>query len=147
MQPFPFFFVLIIQAFPVFIMKKSILLLALFVLVMGSSCKKEQIVPNRTIITTLSSGNWIKLNGGKSYTASINMPEIDNYFNDYGGVLVYVSFENGTYEQIPQVYNGVSYSYLTRSGQIVIEIQSSDGLAVISPPGSIKVKIVLIESI
>lgn len=128
-------------------MKKYILLLALFVLSMASACKKEQIVPNRTIITTLSSGNWIKLDGGRSYTASINMPEIDNYFNDYGGVLVYVSFENGTYEQIPQVYNGVSYSYLTRSGQIVIEIQSSDGQAVISPPGSVKVKIVLIESI
>ena len=128
-------------------MKKTILLLALFVLVIGSACKKEQIVPNRTIITTLTSGNWIKLDGGRSYTAAINMPEIDSYFNDYGGVLVYLSFENGTYEQIPQVYNGVSYSYLTRSGQIVIEIQSSDGQAVISPPGSIKVKIVLIESI
>jgi hypothetical protein len=128
-------------------MKKHIALLALFVLFMGASCKKEQIVPNRTVITTLTSGNWIKLNGGRSYTASINMPEIDNYFNDYGGVLVYLSFENGTYEQIPQVYNGVSYSYLTRSGQIVIEIQSSDGQAVISPPGSVKVKIVLIESI
>jgi len=128
-------------------MKKTILLLVLFVLVMGSACKKEQIVPNRTILTTLNPGSWIKLNGGKSYTASIDMPEIDNYFNDYGGVLVYVSFETGTYEQIPQVYNGVSYSYVTRSGQIVIEIQSSDGQAIISPPGSLKVKIVLIESI
>lgn len=128
-------------------MKRHFALLALFVLFMGASCKKEQIVPNRTVITTLTSGNWIKLNGGRSYTASINMPEIDNYFNDYGGILVYISFENGTQEQIPQVYNGVSYSYITRSGQIVIEIQSSDGQAIISPPGSVKVKIVLIESI
>ena len=128
-------------------MKKPILLFALFVLVLSAGCKKEQIVPNRTILTTLNSGNWIKLDGGRSYSASINMPEIDNYFNDHGGVLVYVSFETGTYEQIPQVYNGVSYSYLTRSGQIVIEIQSSDGLAVVTPPGSVKVKIVLIESI
>ncbi|WP_090707208.1 hypothetical protein [Daejeonella rubra] len=128
-------------------MKKPILLFALFILVLSAGCKKEQIVPNRTILTTLNSGSWIKLDGGRSYTASINMPEIDNYFNDYGGVLVYVSFETGTYEQIPQVYNGVSYSYLTRSGQIVIEIQSSDGLAVVTPPGSVKVKIVLVESI
>jgi hypothetical protein len=86
----PLFFRLDYTDIPFFIMKKSILLLALVVIVMSSSCKKEQIVPNRTIITTLSPGNWIKLNGGKSYTASINMPEIDNYFNDYGGVLVYV---------------------------------------------------------
>ena len=131
----------------IYVMKKPILLFALFVLVLSAGCKKEQIVPNRTILTTLNSGNWIKLDGGRSYSASINMPEIDNYFNDHGGVLVYVSFETGTYEQIPQVYNGVSYSYLTRSGQIVIEIQSSDGLAVVTPPGSVKVKIVLIESI
>ncbi len=148
MQPFPFFFVLYIQAFPVYIvMKKPILLFALLILVLSAGCKKEQIVPNRTIITSLNAGNWIKLNGGRSYTASINMPEIDNYFNDRGGVLVYVSFETGTYEQIPQVYNGVSYSFLTRAGQIVIEIQSSDGIAVVTPPGSMKVKIVLVESI
>lgn len=128
-------------------MKKPIILFALLLLVFSSGCKKEQIVPNRTIHTTLNAGNWIKLDGGRSYTASISMPEIDNYFNDYGGVLVYVSFESGSYEQIPQVYNGVAYSYLTRSGQIVIEIQSSDGIGTISPPGSVKLKIVLIESL
>lgn len=81
------------------------------------------------------------------FFASIQMPEIDNYFNDYGGVLVYISFDNETYEQIPQVYNGVSYSYLTRSGQIVLEIQSSDGTGVVTPPGTVKLKIILIASI
>lgn len=129
------------------IMKKSLLLLAIVLLVFTIGCKKEQIVPNRTIHTTLTASNWIKLDGGRAYTASISMPEIDNYFNDNGGVLVYLSFENGTYEQVPQVYNGVSYSYLTHTGQIVLEIQSSDGIGVISPPGSVKVKIVLIESL
>jgi len=148
MQLSALFYVLTIQTIPVFkIMKKPILLLSIILLFFGAGCKKEQIVPNRTIHTTLNASNWIKLDGGRAYTASINMPEIDNYFNDYGGVLVYVSFENGTYEQIPQVYNGVSYSYLTRSGQIVMEIQSSDGIGTISPPGTIKVKIVLIESL
>ncbi|MFA6946718.1 MAG: hypothetical protein WC220_12540 [Pedobacter sp.] len=128
-------------------MKKSVLLLALGILLVSAGCKKEYIVPNRTVFATLNSGNWIKLDGGRNYTASINMPEIDNYFNDHGAVLVYISFDNGTYEQIPQVYNGVSYSYLIRSGQIVLEIQSSDGVGLITPPGSVKVKIVLIESI
>lgn len=117
------------------------------IFLLGSGCKKEYIVPNRTIFATLNPGNWTKLNGGRSYTASINMPEIDKNFNDYGGVLVYISFDSGIYEQIPQVYNGVSYSYLTRSGQIVLEIQSSDGIGTVTPPGSVKVKIVLIQSI
>lgn len=128
-------------------MKKLILLFAMSILLVSAGCKKEYVVPNRTIFTTLNSGSWIKLDGGSSYTASISMPEIDNYFNDYGAVIVYISFEDGTYEQIPQVYNGVSYSYITRSGQIVVEIQSSDGVGVITPPGSVKLKIVLIESI
>jgi hypothetical protein len=124
-------------------MKKSVFLFAMSIMLLGAGCKKEYIVPNRTIFATLNPGNWIKLDGGRSYTASINMPEIDNNFNDYGGVLVYISFDNGTYE----VYNGVSYSYLTRSGQIVLEIQSSDGIGTVTPPGSVKVKIVLIESL
>ena len=128
-------------------MKKLILLFAMSILLVSAGCKKEFIVPNRTVFTTLSPGNWIKQDGGRSYTASINMPEIDNYFNDHGAVIVYISFDSGTYEQIPQVYNGVSYSYITRSGQIVVEIQSSDGIGVITPPGSVKLKIVLIESI
>ena len=76
MQPFPFFFVFIIQAFPVYVMKKSILLFAVFVLFMGSACKKEQIVPNRTIITTLNSGNWIKLDGGLILLLSICLKSI-----------------------------------------------------------------------
>ncbi len=74
------------------------------------------------------------------------MPEIDNYFNDYGAVLAYISFDSGIYEQIPQVYNGVSYGYVSRSGKIVLEIQSSDCLGTVTPPGSVKVKVVLIES-
>lgn len=128
-------------------MKKLIILLFLLVIAFSPACKKEFVIPNRTIISTINSGNWIKQDGGRSYIASIDMPEIDNFLNDYGAVLVYISFKNGFYEQIPQVYKGVSYSYLTRAGQIVIEIQGSDGQAIISPPGSVKVKIVLIESL
>lgn len=128
-------------------MKRSLFFVCLALIVLAAGCKKEMIVPNRTIITTLNTGNWIRLDGGRTYTASIDMPEIDNYFNDHGGVLVYISFDNGTYEQVPQTYNGVSYSYVTRAGQIVMEIQSSDGTGTVTPPGTVKVKIVLIESI
>lgn len=128
-------------------MKRSLIFICLSFLMFSAGCKKEMIVPNRTIITTLSSGSWVQSNGGRTYTAAIDMPEIDNYFNDHGGVLVYISFDSGTYEQVPQVYNGVSYSYITRTGQIVLEIQSSDGIATVTPPGTVKVKIVLIDSV
>jgi hypothetical protein len=66
------------------VMKKSVFLFAMSIMLLGAGCKKEYIVPNRTIFATLNPGNWIKLDGGRSYTASINMPEIDNNFNDYG---------------------------------------------------------------
>lgn len=129
-------------------MKRSLIFICLSLIIFAAGCKKEMIVPNRTIITTLSSSSWSQSNGGRTYTAAIDMPEIDNYFNDHGGVLVYISFDNGsTYEQVPQVYNGVSYSYITRSGEIVMEIQSSDGLGTVTPPGTVRVKIVLIDSV
>lgn len=128
-------------------MKRSLIFICLSLIIFIAGCKKEMIVPNRTIITTLNSVNWVQNSGGRTYTATINMPEIDNYFNDHGAVLVYISFENGTYEQVPQVYNGVSYSYITRTGQIILEIQSSSGLGTVTPPGTVKVKIVLIKSV
>lgn len=128
------------------VMKKSMLLICLAVLMTAAGCKKEFIVPNRTIITSLNPGNWIPMNGGRTYSASIDMPEIDDYFHDYGAVLVYVSFDDQTYEQVPQVYNGIAYSYVSRRGQIVLEIQSSDGVGTVTPPGAIRVKIVLVES-
>ena len=128
-------------------MKRSLIFICLSLITSIAGCKKEMIVPNRTIITTLNSGNWLQNTGGRTYTAAINMPEIDNYFNDHSAVLVYISFENGTYEQVPQVNNGVSYSYITRTGQIILEIQSSSGLGTVTPPGTVKVKIVLINSV
>ena len=62
----------------------------------------------------------------------LDTPEIDNYFNDYGGVLVYFSFTNGVYEQVPEVFDGVSYSYITR-GAIVLYAQTPDGVTPIKP--------------
>jgi len=63
-----------------------------------------------------------------------------------GGVLAYLSFGDQRYEQIPQVYNGDSYSYVTRPGQVVLEVQRFDGLGLVTHPGSMTVKIILINS-
>ncbi|WP_207428306.1 hypothetical protein [Pedobacter sp. SYSU D00535] len=127
---------------------KKIFALLLPLMVLLASCQKNQyIIPNRTIIVDLGPNRWIASNGGRNYTAEIDMPEITDDFNERGGVLAYVSFGDRTYEQLPQVYNGVSYSYVTRPGQLVIELQSSDGTTVINRPGGeVTVKIVLVES-
>ncbi|MXV14919.1 hypothetical protein [Hufsiella ginkgonis] len=128
-------------------MKRSTLLLILPILFLISSCeKREYVTPNRTIIVNLGSGSWISSNGGKTYTAAIDMPEIDGYFNENGAVLVYASFGSNIYEQVPEVYNGIAYSFTHRVGQVALEIQASDGKTVITPPGSVKIKVVLVES-
>ncbi len=128
-------------------MKRYTYLLVLPLLLLFASCEKKQyVVPNRTVVTNIGAGNWISTNGGRTYTTGIDMPEIDGYFNEYGAVLVYASFGNNVYEQIPEVYDGIAYSFTHRVGQVTIEIQSSNGTSVITPPGAVKIKVVLVES-
>jgi hypothetical protein len=126
---------------------KRFLLLVLPLILSITSCKKtEYIVPNQTIVVNLAAGNWQSQNNGKSYTTIINVPQLDNYLNERGGVLVYLSFGSKTYEQIPQVYGGDAFSYITRPGEIELEVQRYDGLGVVARPGSVTVKIILIKS-
>ena len=125
-------------------MRKLFILSILAVLAL-SSCEKNYVIPNQTIFYPLVARDWASSNGGRNYTAVLDVPTTD-YSNDYDATLVYISFAAGEYEQVPEVYNGISYSYVSRSGQIVIEIQSSDGTSVITPPGSMDVKVVLIPS-
>lgn len=129
-------------------MKRNLLLLILPIVLFVTSCQKnEYVIPNRTIVTSVSPGNWTTNDQGRTYRAGIDMPEIDEFFNENGAAVVFVSFGTVAYEQIPQVFNGVSYRYTTRPGQIVITIESSNGTGTVNPPsGPMDVKIVLIES-
>lgn len=127
---------------------KKIGLLILPLLLLISACEtNEYVVPNRTVVVNIQPGEWRSVDGGINYTAPIDMPEIDDYFNERGGVLAYLSLGDRTYEALPQVYGGIAYNYITRPGQVVLELQSSDGQGRISPPANvITVKIVLIDS-
>lgn len=112
-----------------------------------SSCTKQYITPaNQTILLNLSANSWTSDDGGKTWSAVINTPEIDSYFNDHGGVLVYFSFNDGVYEQIPETYEGVSYSYTHNNGAIAVYAQASDGISAITAPDAAVVKIVLVDS-
>ncbi len=126
---------------------KKLLTLLFPLMVLVASCEKNEYLPNRTVVTDLGFGRWISDDHGKTFSAAIDLPELDGYLQERGGVMVYASFDNGvTYEQIPQVYDGIAYSYVTRRGQLVIDIQSSDGTVSIKPPSLMTVKIVLIDS-
>src|SRR4051812_10413589 len=129
-------------------MKKLISILCVAMVVIGlSSCTKKYITPNpnQTIIFTVAQSAWQLSSDGKSYYAVISTPEIDSYFNDYGGVLVYFSFTSGVYEQVPEVYNGVSYSYTHNKGSVVLYAQTPNGTTPVKPD-PLTLKLLLLTS-
>jgi hypothetical protein len=129
-------------------MKKILSIVCAVVLFTASSCTKQYVTPNpnQTILINVASSTWTTTDGGKTYSSVINTPEIDSYFNDHGGVLVYFSFTNGVYEQIPEVYQGVSFSYTHNQGSLALYAQSSDGVTPTTAPSDMTVKLVLINS-
>ena len=129
-------------------MKKILSIVCVIVAVAASSCTKQYITPNpnQSMLINVASTTWTTADGGKTYQSVINSPEIDNYFNDHGGVLVYFSFTNGVYEQVPEVYQGVSFSYTYNQGSLALYAQASDGVTVITAPANLVMKLVLIPS-
>lgn len=129
-------------------MKKLGLLLA-FVVFVCSSCKKEyiQTTPNQTILIDLPANQWKLESDGITYSAALSVPELTDFANTNAGVLVYISYDGGTvYEQIPEVYQGISYSYTHNKANVTIYAQESAGTGTITAPGAIRVKIVLVDS-
>jgi hypothetical protein len=130
-------------------MKKLGLLLA-FVVFVCSSCKKEYITeatPNQTILVNLPANQWKLESDGITYSAAISVPELTQFANTNAGVLVYLSYnQGGVYEQIPEVYQGLSYSYTHNEGNVTIYAQESTGTGSITAPGAVTVKIILVDS-
>jgi hypothetical protein len=130
-------------------MKKLLSILCLSIVVLtAASCKKETIVApgNRTILTSVSAASWVSTDNGFTYYSDIDMPEIDSYFNDYGAVLVYVSFTDGVWEQVPENFDGTSYSFTHNTGNLRLYAQAYDAGAPIERPSAAQVKIVLVDS-
>ena len=119
-----------------------------FVLFSVSSCTKQYITPNPnvTVTATLAPSDWTLYTDGKSYQAPITVPAIGSGFAQYGGVIVAISYANGVYEQIPEVYNGISYSYTYNAGNVTIYAQSADGTTPVQPTQTINVKITLVAT-
>jgi len=129
-------------------MKKILSIICCVIVIAASSCTKQYVTPNpnQTVLINVASSSWTTTDGGKTYVSVINTPEIDNYFNDHGGVLVYFSFTSGVYEQIPEVYQGISFSYTHNPGSLALYAQASDGVTVIQAPANLVMKLLLIDS-
>ncbi len=134
-------------------MKKILTILGCVILFAASSCTKQYVSPattNQTVYADLAPSNWTLYtdnNGKTSYSASITANIIDANFAQVGGIIVAISYDGGsTYEQLPEVYNGISYSYTYNAGNISLYAQSADGTTAIQPTLPIKVKIILVDS-
>jgi hypothetical protein len=133
-------------------MKKILTLICCTIVLAATSCKKETVIApsanTKTIVFDVAASAWTLSSDGTSYFANVPVPEIDNYLQHNGGVLVYISFDNEvTYEQVPETYNGVAYSFSHQTGKVQVLAQVYDGgLPTITKPGAAVVKVLLIDS-
>lgn len=123
------------------------------ILFVASSCTKQYVSPqttNQTVYANLKPADWSLYtdnNGSKSYQAPITVSILDNNFASIGGVIVSISYDGGsTYEQLPEVYDNVSYSFTYNAGNLTLYAQSANGTVAVQPTLPIKVKIILVDS-
>lgn len=122
-------------------------LLLMGILFSGCTKKYEYVTPNQTIFFDVDRADW-QLTDNKTYIVTLPIPEITGQVNQDFGIVVYISGDNGaTYEAIPEVYGGYTYSYTYTQGSLSLETQVADGSqAGPAPNVDIRVKVVLVES-
>ena len=132
-------------------MKRLFLLSALSFLIL-SSCKKEvtqvqQVDQAFSAVYNIAPGSWTTSDGGLSYSAELDIPELSNIIYQDGAVLVYISFSGTSYyEALPQVFDGITYGAIHGSGYVSIDISALSGNP-INPPGqTVSAKIILIDA-
>ncbi|MFS2187052.1 hypothetical protein ACCC92_10290 [Mucilaginibacter sp. Mucisp84] len=128
-------------------MKKILTLICCTIVLAATSCKKEYVTtsPSATTIFDTTPAFVHDTTDPNRYTTTLSVPEITDYYNNHGAVLVYLE-DNGTFEQLPDVYGGVSYRFVYETGKLYIDAQNADGSVPTGPgiPGPLKVKIVLV---
>jgi hypothetical protein len=111
-----------------------------------SACKKQVVNQAFSATYTINISNW-GTTDGKSYSTSLQMKELNNTVVQSGGVLVYLSFDNGTtFEAIPEVYQGISYGTYHQNNTVFIDYYNTNGTAASLPGGVVLAKIVLLNA-
>lgn len=132
-------------------MKRLLFLIASVIILGFTSCQKDvnnyYTVANKTVYAERAGSQWAMSNDGKTFSTSIPFLVTDNFYNDFDGILVYISYDNVIWEQIPQVYQGIAFSYSTTNTELVVDMQYSDYTPITGGgPGRVYFKIVLIPS-
>lgn len=132
-------------------MKKLFILSALSVLIFAS-CKKEVTEVQKvdqafSAVYSIQPGDWVTDNDGASYTAQLDVPELDDVIYQNGAVLVYLSFSGTSYyEALPEVFDGITYGVIHSSGYVGVDISALSGDLINPPEDVISAKVVLIDA-
>ena len=115
-----------------------------------TACKKTEIQKVDqafSAVYSLAASGWTTTDGSISYSTTLDVPELDDVIQSSGGVIVYISFDNGAnYEALPEVFDGIAYGAVHATGKVTIDLFALDG-GTITPPGStILAKVVLIDA-
>ena len=131
---------------------KKILLFSALSLLIFASCKKEVTEVQKvdqafSAVYNIEPGDWVTTNDGASYTAELDVPELDDLIYQNGAVLVYLSFSGTSYyEALPEVFDGITYGVIHSSGYVGVDISAVSGDLINPPDQTISAKVVLIDA-
>jgi hypothetical protein len=126
--------------------------LALLIGMVGCTKKNYYTNPGTTFLATAQTSDWVLDTSYNSYTLNISTPELkDDNTTKSDALVVAISYpdangNNTVFETIPEVYNGISYSYTYNSGNITIYAQSADGTTPVPPDSPVTIKVSIIPS-
>ena len=96
---------------------------------------------------TIAPSVWTTTDNGLSFSATLQVPALDDIIVQSGGVEVYLSFDNGTnFEAIPEVFGGIAYGSVHSRGQVVVDLHAENGGTITAPSGQILAKVVLLDA-
>jgi len=123
--------------------------LGLLILCFGS-CKKEvtQVVNQVFSVTyTIQTNDWVLDNSGLNYyKVDLSVPEVDNVVLRDGGVLVYLSFDNGaSFDALPEDVGGYTYNAFHSSTTVTVGYRADSGNPAALPSGTVLAKVVILD--
>ena len=135
---------------------KATTIFALFVLILTmGACKKEvtQVVDQGfSAVYTVHASDFKTLDGGKTYTVNLNVPEVDKQIVDNGGVMVYLSLDGGdSFEALPEFFQTVAYGTFHQIGSVSVDLSAANHTDVITAPsdpsvGYFLIKVVILDA-
>jgi hypothetical protein len=136
----------------------KIALLSVFAIVTFSGCTKttvQQVNQVFSAVYTVQANQWAlgtDPDGTTFYYTSLTVPELTQAIDLNGGVLVYLSFDdpsssNPTYEQMPEVFDGVAYGAIHTTGSVTVDLRAADGSNAPGPiTGPTMIKVILLDA-